>query len=432
MKSTFLKDLLSIGLSKFAIITFSLGTSIITARWLGPKANGIIAALTVYPSLFLTFGSLGISQSVTHFVGKEKFSVEDIKTSIIQIWVFTSIVSLLICFVLIRYFSNSGENIYWIFFAIMPVPFTLFNKYNTGIFLGKNQISTYNRINWLPLVIGFFSIILLVIIFPFFISGALLAAVVGPFILFIFLLFKNNFIQSFSFKINWKVINSLFSLGIVYALSLLVINLNYKVDIILMDKLSSSFQLGIYSKGVSITNLLWEIPMLLSTIVFARSANAKNGLQFSYKTAQLLRLSLIAVGLASIILFFLAKYIIIIMYGEEFIKSTKVLQYLMPGVLLLTVFKVLNGDLAGKGKPWIAMKAMLPSVLLNIILNIFLIPIYGANGSAISSTISYSLAAILFLKFYSIEVHIPIKEILNFSKSDFDPIHASLKKYINR
>ena len=138
--SSFIKDIFSVGISKIAIIVFSLGATIITARWLGPEANGIIAALTVYPSLFLTFGSLGISQSVAHFVGKGQFLEKEIKTSITQIWGFTSVLSLIICFFLIRYFSNSGENLYWVILAIMPIPFTLFNKYNTGVFLGKNQM----------------------------------------------------------------------------------------------------------------------------------------------------------------------------------------------------------------------------------------------------------------------------------------------------
>jgi len=84
--------------------------------------------------------------------------------------------------------------------------------------------------------------------------------------------------------------------------------------------------------------------------------------------------------------------------------------------------------LAGKGKPWIAMKAMIPSLIINIILNIITIPKYGANGAAFSSTISYSLAAILFLQLYSRETQMPLKTILNFSFKDFEPLINLVKK----
>lgn len=430
--SSFLKDISSVGISKVAIIAFGLARGMITARWLGPETNGIIAALAVYPSLFMTFGSLGISQSATHFIGKGKFSEQIIKTSIAQIWVFTTVVSVVISFFLIRYFSNSGHNLFLVFLAVVPIPFTLFNTYNSGIFLGKNQIGAYNKINWIPTAIAFVFTVLLIVIIPLGIHGAMTAAIAGPLFMFFLLLFKNDFIRAFKFNFDWTIIRSLLSLGIVYATALLIINLNYKADVILLDKLSSPFELGIYAKGVAITEYLWQIPMLLSTIVFARSASAKDGLVFSRKVAQLLRLSIITIGLGSVLLVLMAQYVIQIMYGAEFIKSTEVLQLLMPGVLLLTIFKVLYLDLAGKGKPWVSMKAMVPAVLLNIVLNLFLIPTYGANGSAISSTISYSFAALLFLHFYSKEVHLPVKEILGYSKSDFYPVTSALKNVLTR
>jgi len=92
----------------------------------------------------------------------------------------------------------------------------------------------------------------------------------------------------------------------------------------------------------------------------------------------------------------------------------------------------MNMDLAGKGKPWIAMQAMLPALLFNIILNFIFIPKYGANGAALSSTISYAVAGLLFLWFYSIAVKIPIKEILVYKRADFDPIKSVILKLMKK
>src|SRR5690606_28480834 len=132
------------------MIVFGLTTSIITARYIGPEGNGIIAGLAVYPSLFMTIGSLGIRQSTTFFLGKKLFSEEQIKTAITQIWMFTTITSLIVCFILMYFFSTSGSNLILVFLALAPIPFSLFNTYNSGIFLGKNDIKTFNKINWIP------------------------------------------------------------------------------------------------------------------------------------------------------------------------------------------------------------------------------------------------------------------------------------------
>lgn len=424
----FLSDLFSVGISKFLIISFSLITSIIVARTLGPEKNGIIATLLVYPSLFMTVGSLGIRQSTTFFVGKQLFNEKQVKTAITQIWLFTSFLSVVICFLLIYYLSKSGDNLLLILLAVLPVPFSLFNTYNSGIFLGNNQIRMFNKINWIPPFIILILTCLTLLWFSFDIAGYLVAMFGGPFFIFIILLFKNNFLHAFSLKVEWDIIRKLISLGSVYALALLIISLNYKLDVILLDYYSIPYETGIYSKGVAIIEYLWQIPMLLSTIVFARSAVAKNGKLFSLKVAQLLRLSFIAIISGSLILGLSSKLIIVGMFGEEFRGSTTVMNILLPGVILLTIFKILNMDLAGKGKPWVALLAMGPSLIINIILNIIWIPEHGAEGASMASTLSYSIAAMLFLYFYSKETGVSFKEIIYYKKEDFKPFLQIIKK----
>src|SRR5690554_3296183 len=216
--SAFLKDIFRVGFTNGIMIFFGIGSSIITARYLGPEKNGVIAALLVYPGLFMTVGSLGIRQSTTYFLGKKIYSEEEIKTAITQIWMFTTIASLVICFFLMRSFSNSGNNSLMVLLALIPLPFSLFNTYNSGIFLGKNDIQTFNKINWIPSLLSFAGLIVFVISLQLDISGAMIAAIAGPLFMAFILLFKNKFIQSFSLSYNWKIIKAMLSLGVVYAI----------------------------------------------------------------------------------------------------------------------------------------------------------------------------------------------------------------------
>lgn len=426
--SNFLKDLIYVGFSKVLVIFFTVSVSVITARYLGPEKNGIIAALLVYPTLFMTVGSLGIRQSTTYFLGKKIFTEDVIKKAITQIWFLSSILCVIICFFLMYYLSNSSQNPLWISLALLSIPFSLFNTYNSGIFLGKNQIGSFNKINWFPPLIIFVLTLTLVIVFNMGISGYLIALIGGPLFMFFVLLFKNDFLGSFSFNIDWLVVKQMLSLGLVYALSLLIISLNYRVDIILLDRLSNSFEMGIYSKGANLIEILWQIPMVLNTLIFARSAVSKNDFLFSIKVAQLLRLSLVLVLVASLILFLFSGTIVKFLLGSEFAESAKVLKILLPGVVFLILFKVMNMDLAGKGKPWVSMKAMLPALIINIICNIIFIPKYGAGGASFASTISYTIAGVLFIYFYSKEVKIPISRLLTYHKTDFKPIADIIKK----
>jgi O-antigen/teichoic acid export membrane protein len=228
------------------------------------------------------------------------------------------------------------------------------------------------------------------------------------------LLRKNNILKFFEFNFDRQILKSLLSLGLVYALSMVVLSLNYRIDTIMLDRLSSSYEVGIYSKGSVMIQYLWQIPMLLGTIVFARSARAKDSREFSLKVCQLMRLSLTIIGIGCVVLSLLSGFIINLLFGASFAESASAMALLAPGVLLLTIFKVLFMDMSGRGSPMLGIKAMLPALVINVIANYFLIPLYGADGASISSTISYSFGALYFLHIYSRFTGISIKLFVAF------------------
>jgi len=418
----FLSDLIRVGISNLSIMLFGIGTSVLTARLLTPAENGDISALLVYPSLFMVLGSLGIRQSTTYFVGKAIYPLEVIQKAVVQIWMITTLLCMVSCYVLITYFTRHDYAASSVWLAILSIPFSLYNTYSSGVFLGKNEIKNFNRINWIPNAVTFLATIGLLYYFQLRLDGALLALLLGHVSIFMVLIFRDRFFSHLTLRMDMMVIKSMLSLGIVFALSLLVSQLNYKIDVILLENMSSSYELGIYTKGTSVVQYLWQIPMLFSTIIFARSAVSKDSLAFSKKVCQLLRISLVLIGFLSLGIGLLAYPIIHLLFGSAFDESAPVMQILLPGVVLLTVFKVMNMDLAGKGKPWISLKSMWFPLILNVVLNVLLIPRYGSVGAAMSSLVTYSLASFFFLHFYSKETGIPVADILRYQKSDWEPI----------
>jgi O-antigen/teichoic acid export membrane protein len=414
-----LEDLLSVARSKAAMIVMSLAKAIIIARLLGPTQNGLIAAIIVYPSLFMTIGSLGIRKSSAFLLGSGQYKEDEIKAGVFHLWILSSFFSILCIYFLILNTTKTVYDTHLILLAIAPVPFSLLNTYLSGIYLGNNNIKAFNQINWLPNFIVLLSTIVFLIGLNFSIEGVLIAEILGSIFMASVLFFRMRFYRHFSFSLNIPMIKSLLGLGVAYAVSLLVLNLNYRIDVVILDWLSNPFQIGIYSKGAVLSQYLWEVPMLLGTIVFARGARAKDRKLFSLKVSQLLRVSLIIIGAGSCLLAFLAKPIILLMFGADFLPSVSVMIWLLPGVLLLTIFKVLNMDMGGQGKPWFALKSMIPALVVNVILNLLVVPSYGALGAAFSSTVSYSFGAILFLVQYSKATQIPLREIFKFSKGDF-------------
>jgi O-antigen/teichoic acid export membrane protein len=74
---------------------------------------------------------------------------------------------------------------------------------------------------------------------------------------------------------------------------------------------------------------------------------------------------------------------------------------LLPGAVSFSVAKVMISFLAGRGRPGLISIGTILSLILNLGLNIVLIPIYGIVGAALASLVSYTFQAAVAVFFAS-------------------------------
>jgi len=96
------------------------------------------------------------------------------------------------------------------------------------------------------------------------------------------------------------------------------------------------------------------------------------------------------------------------MFGSEFAAASWVLRLLLPGVLILTLGKVIAPYVCNRGRPAVATYISLGALGLTVLLNLLLIPLLGIAGSAIASSISYAANgtafAVVFLRMSGLSV----------------------------
>jgi O-antigen/teichoic acid export membrane protein len=92
---------------------------------------------------------------------------------------------------------------------------------------------------------------------------------------------------------------------------------------------------------------------------------------------------------------------------------------ILPGVLVLVVFRILNSRLAGMGKPQVAIYCFIPALIINLILNIIWIPRHGGMGAVWATNASYGTGCFIFLFAYAWKVKMPVTKIFSYRKSDF-------------
>jgi len=160
---------------------------------------------------------------------------------------------------------------------------------------------------------------------------------------------------------------------------------------------------GLYSVAVQLTEIWQVLPQILLAALFPALVNAHttNKIYGKRVLALTLLLSLYCV-LVSLFTIVLAPVLVPLIYGTAFIASVPLLKIYtwslfgtVSGFLITTILVTENQRRIQ------IMVGILP-MILNIILNLLLIPQYGAAGAAWATVLSYSLAPVIPFFFSSI------------------------------
>jgi O-antigen/teichoic acid export membrane protein len=418
-RKSFLKDLTGVFSSNIFIILAGLLVSVILTRRLGPGNFGIYSAILVIPMLVVSFAQLGIRGSSIYHVGKKEHEQKDIVSSVLFILVFTSILGILITALAFFFLQDKSYSNLYILLVLLLIPFRLAMAYFGGIFIGNEQISRSNFINWFTEVVHLLMVMIFVWLLDWQIMGALLAILISHVVITIWALVMLYTEFRFSLRFQPGIIKSMLSMGMLFAVSFAVIQLNFRIDILLLRELSTPEEVGYYSLGVSIAEKLWQLPFAIGIVLMSRTANATDQEAINRTTARLVRVSFILGLLASLAMIAVSPWVVPVIWGEKFTDSIRVIQYILPGILFISIFRVLSSRLSGIGKPEIAIFVFAPALIINVLLNLLWIPKWGAFGAVQATNVSYTLGTIAYIFVYSKIVKMPVMKIFSFQKSDF-------------
>lgn len=399
-------------------------SSIVLTRVLGPQNKGILTSALVIPNIIIGFSLLGIRQSTVVNVGGKKYSDNEIINSLFYLFLLTSIIGVILCsiFFISDSFFSKELSTYAIILILFLIPVRVANNYLNSFYLGKSNFKVINRIKWINS--AFYLLLILVIVYAlqYGVSGALLSlnitAIITSIILISLLFYHHHYSFSIKTKFNKTVIYKLVSLGVVYALAFLIIQLNLRADVLMLKYFKGNVIVGYYSIAVAIAETLWQFSIAIGTVMISRTANSEDLSKTIKDTNLIIRITIISAIVSGIILFVTAPYLIPWIYGNTFLPSVPIVQTIIPGILFFAIMQIIVSFIAGTGKPWLIVKIGIPALLINVAINIMLIPQWGGIGAAISTDISYFIALLLTVIYYIRKYNISLHELIIIKKDD--------------
>ncbi len=398
-----------------AILQLVVG--MLCARYLGPANYGIINYASSVVAFVLPLMQLGLQATlVQEFIENPQREGKIMGTALVLDLISSVACVILVgAFVSIANFRETETIIVCIIYSFSLIfrAFELFQYWFQYKLLSKFpsivMLCAY-------LVVSLYRIFLLITsksIFWFAVVNSLDYGLIG---LALVIIYRKLSDQRLSF--SFSLVGSLLSRSKYYILSSMMVTLFHNTDHIMLKLISGDEENGFYTAAITSAAVLQFVytaivdsmrPVILSC--------KKEGSPDYEKNISRLYCVTTYMGLIQALGFTIfAKLIIWILYGEAYFPSISVLQILVWYIAFSYMGTVRNIWILAEGKQSILWKINLTGALLNIIVNAFLIPVWGAIGAAVAS-----LATQIFSNFILGFIIKPLRENNRLLIKGFNP-----------
>lgn len=397
---------------------------------------GLFYSIFAFLSLFVTFVDLGFMQAVAKNIVEQRLSnnLEKIKSALMfsSAYQFGVSILLAIAFVLIipffyeKLFHTQNTLIFFLMLIwFVTLPIDMFFK---TFFLGFQKVVAHSSID--PLKIIFVVIFTwLFIHFGFGILSPFIAyAAINIIIFFIFLLPAHkafpNFI-SIPFKYDKKLFSHIFSYSVLLASAGFAWAILTYTDTIMITIFRNTTEVGLYQVAMPLANTLLYVVGAINVVAYPlfaqfsakqESHHIKSGVTLLYNY---LFIGMLPLALA---LFSFPELVITLLFGVDYLPATTALRILSFSALFFSLASFNTTLLSATGHAKKTAFFAFLTAVLNFILNLALIPLFGFVGASIATAASFFFLLIFTLREISTmhSIKLPIKDwTLNFIVAGF-------------
>ena len=200
-------------------------------------------------------------------------------------------------------------------------------------------------------------------------------------------------------------------LGLKLHIGLIASYLLLRADIFLVSHFLGTREVGVYSLAVLLAELvvLLTNPLVIAALPFQAEASIQEAGRLSFKAARFNLIFALALGVGFAATLWL---VIPLVYGSEFDAAYPALVALLPGIAALAVSRSLGTWLTRQERPWVLTCLGVGAFVLNVALNMVLLPEVGLVGASIASTIAYAALAAAFVTWGMRITGLPLRDVL--------------------
>jgi O-antigen/teichoic acid export membrane protein len=376
---------------------------VLVARVLGPEGRGTLAVLTALGAMAVLLASLGLQTSSIYFMGRFKDDRDTIVINNTLVGLIGGLVTaglLVLAGLALHDVLLPGIPIYLFLLYALCIPFNYFSDFASRTALGLGKVFLMNTApltGGVGLLIGTAGVLAVfgAHIAPLIVLRVLIEVVTAT------ILFVSIFrATGLTGRPSRVLLRRQLHYGLRnYASSLMWLFL-LQSDVVLCNHFLGTGPTGVYSVAAALGLTVTILGAPIGTLVFQRVAAEEDPAVRASNTNYTMRLLVPVIGVSAVLIAAASPWLVPIVYGEEFRGAVTALLLLLPGLIALTLETVLMNFLAGDGSPSIVYRAPILGLVVNVGANLFVIPRWGINGAAVTSSVGYLIVFFVVVRFY--------------------------------
>lgn len=378
--------------------------TVLVARYLGPEDFGFYSYAISVAAIFSAAGHMGLSGLVIREIVKKP----DDRGETLGTTLGLKFIGMGVGYALLLAYAAWYEGISSPEFIMLAIagsallfnPFQIFDFWFQAFVQAKYV--TYSRLIALVassgLKIGFVFVGAGVVYFV----GANLVQAVIVFLALLFFYKATSILKLSEWSFSWARAKELFRQGWLVYLGSIFAVVYLKVDQIMLKWFEGPDSVGIYAVAVQLSEAWYFFPAAIVTSFFPKLIKLRdeNSLEFERRFQQLLDLLFFLALAVALVMTLISEFIILLFFGEHYLGSAD--------VLVVHIWAALFIFMRAAFSKWILIENFLVFSLLtqgagafiNVLLNYFMIPIFGVTGAAYATLLSYAFASFFSLAFY--------------------------------
>lgn len=371
-------------------------TGVLLARSLGPSGRGELAAILLWPGLFVILGSLGVDDAIAYHTARRTAPIRAIVGTAAALWIVQSVVIVAIGATLVPLFlghyGHPATSFGLLYLAYTP--FFLATVYVMSLLQGLRQFVAFQALRLGQIILNVVGLVMITTLGRLSV-GAAVYVYLGTYVIVgiaAMIVLKHTCTQRPIF--DRGLARGLFGFAVRSHTSNVSSLFNVRLDQLLISAFLAPVQLGLYVVAATLTSLTSLVGQSVSLIALPVVAGEQSGLVRVAVVRRYIRLTIIGATVLTVPLIVLTPTLISVFFGNDFASAATVTRVLLVAAVVLTTTRLVQSMLKAAGRPLDAGISEFVALGATVAALAVLLPWFGILGAGIASLVAYSVSAV--------------------------------------